>query len=517
MAHNPYLHRGVLTGYADLVGRRAELAECFSLIASGDSPQNVSLYGDRWIGKSSLLMAVQRRLPESVPSAADYVCAHLDVQGIGTPRTFYSRLAGALAMAGQRRDLRVNETAAALRDAVETLSRSSRLVVLLDGFDAITRNPNFPVEFFSFLRSLPLMIGSRLGWVLTSSRRLTEVCHSTAVQGSPFFNIFSDRLLGALTQDEAYELIVDRSRAAGHSLEPFASAIEEVAGRTPLFLQMVCSYAYEQAEAHGGRVDMAGVRQKFKEESRSNLEHLWSRLSDVERAALRAVGQREPMAAHAPGLLSDLVQKGFLAGPSLAAGGFAFGSSVLAEFVQEELLRPQCAVAGQAAAAPVRAPAPEPPGRLRVFVSYSHRNRRACQQIMMSLQTLSLQGIDFWFDEQLNAGEVWDDRIRAEMRRADVVLVLVSPEYLASAYCMESEAAHFIRARATGGLIVFPLLLSPCALDEHDWLAQTHRLPREGSYSSVAGNKARRDALLLDVRSHLKALAHRKASTAALR
>lgn len=509
MLNNPYCNRGAIVSSDEFVGRNDILAECLALITEGNAPQNISVYGDKWSGKTWLLRTIEWKLKETTVDMTEHLCIFLDVQAVSTPRTFYGRLNRELASASKCSSIPVDDSAATLKELVRHTSSRFRTVAILDGFDSITRNPNFPVDFFSFLRSLPMTDGSRFGWLLSSTRPLREMCHSPAVQGSPFFNIFSDRLLDAFTADDSYRLIADQSMRAGAPLERYVEELQLLAGRFPLFIQMACCFAFEQHQQNNGVIDLPGISQKFRDEVRPYIQHLWSRLQPIEQEVLERVASDASVIEYSPGLLRDLVRRGYLVGPSLDSGRFAYDCRAFSDFVRQIRVPPTApcvtSPAVSTATQPVAAVTERqsPPSRVRVFISYSHRNKRAFRQIYDYICSLSKNGVEFWFDDRLGAGDIWDEKIRMEVSRADVAVVLASQEYFTSRYCMEVEAAEFIRSRASSGMIVFPIMLSPCPIEEHEWLFKTHRLPREGTFAQFAGSKAKRDGLLMQILGEL--------------
>ena len=120
--------------------------------------------------------------------------------------------------------------------------------------------------------------------------------------------------------------------------------------------------------------------------------------------------------------------------------------------------------------------------KARVFVSYSHQDEKylGSTSLFGFLSGLSREGIEFWHDQLLLPGESWDQRIREELGRADVVVALVSQAFLNSAYCQVVEIAQFLRQRRENGLVVFPVILSACDWKSHEWLANTQFLPAGG-------------------------------------
>lgn len=100
-----------------------------------------------------------------------------------------------------------------------------------------------------------------------------------------------------------------------------------------------------------------------------------------------------------------------------------------------------------------------------VFFSYSHKDEALRDQLEVQLSMLKRQGvIETWHDRRIGAGQELDASIAAEMVRADIVLLLVSPDFLASDYCYEKEMALAMERHAAGECVVIPVILRPC-----DW------------------------------------------------
>ncbi|NPV20371.1 toll/interleukin-1 receptor domain-containing protein [Bradyrhizobium aeschynomenes] len=102
-----------------------------------------------------------------------------------------------------------------------------------------------------------------------------------------------------------------------------------------------------------------------------------------------------------------------------------------------------------------------------VFFSYSHKDEALRDQLETHLSMLKRQGfIETWHDRRITAGEKLDAAISANLERADVVLLLVSPDFLASDYCYDKEMKRAIERHEAGECRVIPVILRPC--DWHD-------------------------------------------------
>ena len=84
---------------------------------------------------------------------------------------------------------------------------------------------------------------------------------------------------------------------------------------------------------------------------------------------------------------------------------------------------------------------------VRIFVSYSHQDARYLEEesLLGFLRGLELDGVEFWSDKRLIAGDAWDDEIKARIATTDIALVLVSQRFLDSAYCADVEVEGFLR------------------------------------------------------------------------
>ena len=97
-----------------------------------------------------------------------------------------------------------------------------------------------------------------------------------------------------------------------------------------------------------------------------------------------------------------------------------------------------------------------------VFFSYSHKDEDLRNQLETHLSMLKRQGvIETWHDRRIVAGENIDHAISANLDRADVVLFLVSPDFLASDYCYDVEVKRAIERHEAGEAVCIPVILRP--------------------------------------------------------
>lgn len=100
-----------------------------------------------------------------------------------------------------------------------------------------------------------------------------------------------------------------------------------------------------------------------------------------------------------------------------------------------------------------------------LFFSYSHRDEDLRDQLEVHLSMLKREGlIEAWHDRKIPAGSEVDTSIDEKLEAADVILLLVSPDFLASSYCYDKELQRGMERHEEGSARVIPVILRPC-----DW------------------------------------------------
>ena len=291
---NPYDNLLPITVADSFFGRERLMIRVFSAIANR---QSVSLTGQRQIGKSSMLACM--RLPEVQQrygyDGSRHILVLLDL------RTYLHRTADdffasvnehIIAQCRKYGELIVTERDESGADAFVHLleqieEQSFHVVLLLDAFDNIAKNPRFDPEFFSFLRSQ----APRVSYVTASNAPLAEICHST-VKDSPFFSIFMLFPVGPLTRDEARSLLIVPSTRAGCPFtEDEVNWVLDLAGHHPFFIQRVCHFLFEEKSLQrerGAKANLYQIIELAYADLLPRLRDIWSRLSEEKQQMLKA-------------------------------------------------------------------------------------------------------------------------------------------------------------------------------------------------------------------------------------
>ena len=127
--------------------------------------------------------------------------------------------------------------------------------------------------------------------------------------------------------------------------------------------------------------------------------------------------------------------------------------------------------------------------KMKIFISYSHKDEAVLERLHTHLAVLRRDGyIEELYDREILAGREINIEIAEWLESSRLFLLLVSPDFLASDYCVEREMKRALERHQSGNAKVIPIIVEPCY-----WTATPLRdlkaLPRDGKPISEWTNK----------------------------
>ncbi len=117
---------------------------------------------------------------------------------------------------------------------------------------------------------------------------------------------------------------------------------------------------------------------------------------------------------------------------------------------------------------------------VKVFISYSHDDKEFCDNIKKYLKQFR-DSVEIWADHEIKAGEEWGKTIEENLKEADIILFLVSINFINSGYIKDNELAVGYARRQGGSAEIIPILLTECEWERVDELARFQALPIDPS------------------------------------
>jgi hypothetical protein len=125
----------------------------------------------------------------------------------------------------------------------------------------------------------------------------------------------------------------------------------------------------------------------------------------------------------------------------------------------------------------------------KIFYSYAHEDERWREELEKHLSLLQRESlITGWHDRNIKAGDEWQKELNKNLQEADVILLLVSPDFIASDYCYSVEVQFAMHKQKLGEVVVIPIILRPV-----DWhrapFGKLQALPRDGKPITTSENQ----------------------------
>jgi hypothetical protein len=104
---------------------------------------------------------------------------------------------------------------------------------------------------------------------------------------------------------------------------------------------------------------------------------------------------------------------------------------------------------------------------IKVFCCYAREDEALLSRLRTQLIPLQREGlIEIWHDGEISAGSEWETELHKQLDIAQVILLLVSPRFMASDYCYDVEMKTAVERHNRGEAHVVPIILSPVHWEE---------------------------------------------------
>ena len=88
---------------------------------------------------------------------------------------------------------------------------------------------------------------------------------------------------------------------------------------------------------------------------------------------------------------------------------------------------------------------------MRLFCSYAHKDERLRDELNTHLKILVRRGVvSTWHDREIQIGEKWGEKIDDNLERADIILLLVSADFIASDYPWDKVMKRALERNSEG-------------------------------------------------------------------
>lgn len=121
------------------------------------------------------------------------------------------------------------------------------------------------------------------------------------------------------------------------------------------------------------------------------------------------------------------------------------------------------------------------PDHISLFIVSSQADTEHLQSLLEHIKPLEYEGLvnRIFHDATIEAGANWEQSIRDNLAASDVILLLVSSDFMASEQCYKVEMLTALKLNEQGTARTVPVILRPCLWEDSPF-AKLKVLPRNG-------------------------------------
>ena len=98
---------------------------------------------------------------------------------------------------------------------------------------------------------------------------------------------------------------------------------------------------------------------------------------------------------------------------------------------------------------------------IQLFIAYSREDSDVLGKLLSHLSPLERSKVvnRIWYDGMIESGSDWDEEIKNNLQQSDIVLLLISADFISSEYCYDTEMQKALQMHEAGEAKVVPIIL----------------------------------------------------------
>lgn len=106
----------------------------------------------------------------------------------------------------------------------------------------------------------------------------------------------------------------------------------------------------------------------------------------------------------------------------------------------------------------------------KIFISYSHHDSWLCEEFKRHLSPLERSNaVTHWYDREIKPGSEFGPIIEEKLRSSNIIVLLVSANFIKSNYCYDVEYEIAKNLRSEGQAEIVPVIVRPCYWERMDF------------------------------------------------
>ena len=119
------------------------------------------------------------------------------------------------------------------------------------------------------------------------------------------------------------------------------------------------------------------------------------------------------------------------------------------------------------------------PPPVRIFVSYARDDLRYLERLRTHVADLRRHNVEFFDDRDIGVGREWKRILLERLNVADIVILMVTANFVASDFCMQEEFPQAMQRQQAGKCVLMPLYVAPFDVGSSDQLRKIQWIPSD--------------------------------------
>ena len=143
--------------------------------------------------------------------------------------------------------------------------------------------------------------------------------------------------------------------------------------------------------------------------------------------------------------------------------------------------------------------------QVQIFLAYSRKDTDMLGEFVPHLSILERTHIvdRIWFDGKIEPGTNWDNEINENLQNSDIIILLISADFIASEYCYGKELKKAVGYHKSGKTKVIPIILRSCIWKD-TLFSKIQVLPKNGK---PVNSWNRKDEVFAEITLRIKEIA----------
>ncbi len=145
----------------------------------------------------------------------------------------------------------------------------------------------------------------------------------------------------------------------------------------------------------------------------------------------------------------------------------------------------------------------KPAERYQAFISYSHFDKRALEELHANLDHYALsRTIEYWDATKIPPGVKWKEELQKALKSAAIAILLISPAYLASDFITRNELPPLLKAAEEASVPILCIILRECLFQDSNLRVFQSVNPPSNPLNGMS--QRQRDAVWVEVARRVK-------------